>query len=387
MKNISKQRWFIILFCILVFLALAAVLIFVVFRPTEWNTIAETPSPPSETALTAEMSSGNEMSDQELYDAYSHENDPAYPVLDVKVTLQISNLGSQPGAPRPQDLALEYPQMSSQPTATPTPAPPATPASSPSVTLNPNMPGINPGVSFPVIALPDLYIINPEIESPMFTEGSYTLAWKYTAGRTVTFTVLLSTDQGESFNALKKGISGEEYTLSFPDTPSNHCILRVAAMLDGIEYKIADTSEFALVAAPVLAPPPIENYVDPQVQYIDMPGLRISSESGLPVWFNAENHAENATKLIWQLSRVPFVGTQASFGQETGILASGEVPKTGGEFSVDLKTLCEELAKPDAERGAGMPFLPRQSIYELYLRVVEVFLKRIERRKTGSLNV
>ena len=77
MKNISKQRWFIILFCILVFLALAAVLIFVVFRPTEWNTIAETPSPPSETALTAEMSSGNEMSDQELYDAYSHENDPA----------------------------------------------------------------------------------------------------------------------------------------------------------------------------------------------------------------------------------------------------------------------------------------------------------------------
>jgi hypothetical protein len=370
MRSLFKQRWFIILFCILVLLALAAVLIFVIFKPAGRNTISETPSPPSETALTAEMSSGNEMSEQELYDAYSHENDPAHPMLDVKVSLQISNLGSQPGAPRPQDLALEYPQMSSQPTATPTPAPTATQAPSPSVTLNPNMPGIKPGGSLPDIALPDLYITNPEVESPQFTGDSFTLAWKYNAGRKVTYTVLLSTDKGKNFDPLKKGLTGEEYTLTFPDMPSNHCILRVSAMLDGMEYKTADTSEFALVAAPVLAPPPIENYVDPQVQYIDMPGLRISSETGLPVWFKAENHAENATKLIWQLSRVPFVGTQASFGQENGILASGEVGKTGGEFSVDLKTLCEELAKPDAERVAGMPFLPRQNIYDFYLRVV-----------------
>ena len=69
MRNLMKKRWFIIVLCLLLLLALAAVLIFVVFRPTERNTIAETPSPPLETAFTAEMSTGNEMSEQELYDA------------------------------------------------------------------------------------------------------------------------------------------------------------------------------------------------------------------------------------------------------------------------------------------------------------------------------
>ena len=375
MKAIFMRRRFIVLLCILLLLALAALLILVFIKPRDSKTIADTPRPPSQNAFSAEMSSENEMSEQELYDAYSHENDPAHPMLDIKVSLQISNLGSRPGAPRPQDLALEYPQTNPQPTATPTPEPTATPAPSPAETLNPNIKGLKPGAGLPGITLPDtilpdLYIINHEVESPQFTGDLFKLIWKYTGGRKVTYTVLLSTDNGKSFDPLKNGLSDEEYTLAFPNTPSNHCILRVSAMMDDREYKTADTSAFALVAAPVLAPPPIENYVDPQVQYINMPSLRISSETGLPVWFKAENHAENATKLVWQLSRAPFVGTKESFGQEKGILASGAVAKAGGEFSVDLKTLCEELAKPDAERGAGMPFLPRQSVYEFYLRVV-----------------
>jgi hypothetical protein len=69
-------------------LALAAVLIFVVFKPAGRNTISEMPSPPSETALTAEMSSGNEMSEQELYDAYTMRTRPAHPMLDVKVSFR-----------------------------------------------------------------------------------------------------------------------------------------------------------------------------------------------------------------------------------------------------------------------------------------------------------
>ncbi|MEA4887916.1 MAG: hypothetical protein VB070_00410 [Clostridiaceae bacterium] len=186
----------------------------------------------------------------------------------------------------------------------------------------------------------------------------------------MTYDVSFSIDQGESFQKLAKGLSTENYQLTFPDTPSEHCLLRVSAMLGDMIYKIADTSEFILAAAPELAPAPIANYVDPQVKYINIPGLRINSESGLPVWFKADNQAATAEKLIWQLSKVPFLGTAESFGQETGILASGEIDKTGGEFSLDLKALCEELSKTDAERGAGKPFLPKQSIYELYLRAV-----------------
>ena len=374
MKKILKQRY-IIIFCILLLLALLFLLVLVIIKPNNQDTVTDTPKTPAETAFSAKMSAGNEMSEQELYDAYSHENDPAHPILNVKVSLQISNLGSRPGVPRLQDLALEYPKNVTQPPPISTPKTTATPVPPPTQTLKPNVPRLKPGFGLPDINLPntdlpDLHIINPDVESPQFTDDSFMLEWKYTGGRKVTYTVLLSTDKGKSFVQLKKGLAEEKYELTFPNKQSNHCILRVTAMLDGMEYKIADTSEFALVEAPMLAQPPIINYIDPQVKYVDMPGLRISSEPGLPIWFKAENHAENAAKLIWQLSRVPFVGTQASFGKETGILASGEVGKEGGEFSVDFKSLCEELAKPDAKRSAGMPFLPRQSIYELYLRVV-----------------
>lgn len=368
MNKNYKKRGFIVLLCILLLLVfLAGAVIFVVFKSKETPT--EIPKAPFETELNAEISSENEMNAQERYGAYNHENDPAYPVLDVKVTLRISNLGSRPGAPRPQDLANEYPSPSIPPTATPTPVPTPTPMPS-DLIIGGLMPGIDPSdITLPDI-LPELFIVDPGVEIPQFTCEKFTLAWKYTAEREATFSVLLSTDKGKSFDVLKEGLSGESYTLTFPDTPSKHCILRVAAMVNDKEYLIADTFEFVLVSAPVTLPPLVENYVDPQVQYVNIPGLRISSESGLPVWFHAENHAENAAKLIWQLSRVPFVGTQASFGQENGILAGGELEKTGGEFSVDLKMLCEEFAKPDGERAAGIRFLPRQSVYELYLRVV-----------------
>lgn len=337
MKALLKRRWFIVLFCIL-FLGLVALLL-------------------NNRSSSVQQLSENEMTEQELYDAYSHENDPAHPVLDVKVSLQISNLGSRPGASRPQNLDHEYPKTENTEQSEP---------------LKPGVvnPGITPGIVIPNITLPDFYILNPEILNPQYTNEAFTLSWKYTGGRNVTYNVLISTDKGSNFTLLKEGITEDSYTLNFPITPSDSCVLRVSAMIDGKEYKTVDTSEFALIPPSVVAPPPIANYVDPQVEYFNLPSLRISSESGLPIWFNAENNAENATKLVWQLSSVPFVGTSESFDQENGILASGEVALIGGEFSVDLKSLVDELAKPDTERSADMPFLSSRSVYEFYMRVV-----------------
>jgi len=358
MKDFLKKRWLLFLCVALLLLCLALAFIFLI-KPAGQNTFEDTSNQTSEEAYTADQAAENEMSERELYDAYSHENDPARPMLDVKVSLRISNQGSRPGAPRPQNIDLEYPQTQDE-----------MGENSSSNALNPNIAKIRPDIVLPDVSLPDFYILNPNVENPRFTGDSYTISWKYSGGRKVTYTVLLSTDEGNSFVTLGEGITAEEYTLTFPDTPSEHCVLRARAMLDGRVYKSADTNEFALVNAPVTAPPPIFDYVDPLVQYVDLPGLRISDETGLPVWFEAENHADNAAKLIWQLSESPFVGTKESFGAENGILASGEVPGIGGEFSVDLKTIREELAKPDAERSAGTPFLPIQSVYEFYLRVV-----------------
>lgn len=324
MKTLFKRRWLIVLICILL-LGLVALLIFILSSPPKQQL-------------------EDEMTAQELYDAYSHENDPAHPLLDVKVSLKISNLGSRPGVPRPQNIPLEYP-IPNIPT-----------------TVNP------PSDSVPYD--PNFYIVNPYMTSPQYIGGSFTIAWKYTGGRMVTYTVSLSTDKGANYKPLKEGIAADKYSFTFPKTPSDHCIIKVSAMLDGREYKAAYTGEFILAPAPVNIASPIAKYVDPQVQYFNMPSLRINSDSGQPVWFNAENHAEDADRLVWQLSGVPFVGTAESYGKENGILASGKVARSGGEFSVDLQSLCNELAKPDGKRKAGSPFLSKRSVYEFYVRVV-----------------
>ena len=294
-------------------------------------------------------------------------------MLDVKTKLSVSTLGSQPGAPRPQDITLQYPTPTLPPPATPAPTLAPTPTPTPMATLKPGIinPGLKPGVSVPPIALPELYILQPVVPSPQFMGGKYTLAWEYTAGRKASFAVSLSVDGGKTFTELASGLDAKSCELTFPPASGEpvHCLLRVTALVGGQAYKNADTKEFTLASVGT-APKPIADYIDAQVQYADLPSLRISSESGLPVWFKAENNAENAHKLIWQLSCVPFWGTKESFGSEAGVVASGEIAKAGGEFSIDMKALCEELAKPDDERGADQPFLPKQSVYEFCLRVV-----------------
>lgn len=359
----------------IVLLVLAALVLFKPFQPGVIANVTDSsgtlapaiyiPGNYPEGVSFADIVTDESLSDRELFDAYDHDNDPAHPVLDVKVKLSISSLGSRPGEPRPQDIASEYPRQIAEPTASPTPVP------TPSATLQPGLviPGLKPGISLPNIELPDLYIIGFDIENPKFTGDRYPLAWGYTAGRTVVFTVSLSVDGGKSFKELATKLTEKKYELTFPGTPSNECILRVTAVLDGIIYKIADTDKFALLAAPEPTPTLIKDYIDPQVQYIDLPGMRINSASGLPVWFKAESEVENAEKLIWQLAKDPFWGTKESFGSETGIIADGDVDRAqGGEFSVDLKALCEELTKPSG--SAEKPFLVKQNIYMFYMRVV-----------------
>lgn len=376
MEAFKKRKWLapvIIGIVLLLGLVLVIVLLLRSCQPTSPKTNASDEY--TEGQYLAEIAVPDTMSDEERYAAYDHDNDPAHPVLDEKVELSISNLGSKPGEPRPQDIATEYPMPT--PSATPKPKPTSTPTppTAPSVSLSPSLinpglnPGLNPGMIFQKIELPELYILAPDMGGTQDAGERYTLNWEYTAGRKVVFAVSISGDGGESFIELVTGIEKKSYELRFPDAGSEHCILRVTALLGDMVYMTADTNEFALEADPEPGFNIVENYVDPQVQYVDIPGLRISRESRLPVWFNVESHAENADKLIWQLSTIPFFGTKELFGQEKGIIASGEL-ESAGEFSIDLNALCEELSKPDSERGVDKPFLFEQSIYELYLRVV-----------------
>lgn len=365
MKN-RKKLTFAIIAGALVLLTICGV--FLLIKPLQKSTddplSTAMPSKPEGTDF---AQTGTElMSDEQRFIAYDPAHDPAHPELNSPVKLYISNLGSRPGQPRPQDLNEEYPAFikTPAPTATPTPAPTTEPA----VTLNPFvLPPVSPGLPPLNLELPDLYLLDTVVQSPQFTDRAYTLRWSYTAGRNAMFTVSLSNDGGETFHALSEGLTEESFTLTLPSSPVKTCVLRVTAIVGSIEYATADTEPFELVQAPQI-PLPIPNYVDEQVQYTDMPGAHISDAFKAPVWFKAENSAEGTVKLIWQLSDTPFWGAKESFSFETP-LAAGELPQdAGGEFSIDLAALCEQLNNPSQDENAA--FLPKKPIYALYLRVV-----------------
>lgn len=359
MRELLKRRWFVVTCAVLLVLLLGG-LVFVLTQPGG-NVYVKGRLPRGYSF--AEVSSGDALSAEELYEAYDHDNDPAHPVLDVQATLKISNLGSRPGSPRPQDLAVEYPPRS-------VPAPSATP---PAATLTPGAGslGITPGTRLPNVTLPEFYLVSPQVSSPQFTGRSYALAWRYTGGRKLTYAVSLSTDGGKTFGQLAKDLTGESYTVTLPKAPAERAVLRVSAMLDGRAYKTADSAEFAIVAAPRPTPAHLKDFVDPQVAYVNVPGLRINSASSLPVWFQAETSAEGADRVIWELSKTPFRGSRESFGAEPGVVASGTVDMAAdGEFSLDLKGLCDRLSTPDPARSPDAPYLVSQSVYQLYLRVV-----------------
>ena len=392
MKSKKKWIWIVLSVLVLLFMVITASLLFSLLnKPHE--TIHPGSSESSTDSTYAEYipgqlpegvnfavaeDGGQELSEEELYDGYSHEEDPAHPVLDVQTSLQISNLGTQPGVPRPQDIAVEYPHILVPPTSQPSPtqAPAPTPDPSytptPSVTLTPGIipPKLNPDIDIPPIELPELYIVNPDVPSPSFTGDSFHLSWKYSGGRHLTYDISFSTDGGTSFLPLLEDIGETECDLTFPDAISGQCVLRVSGIINESVYLTADSSLFSLVAAPEVIPPPISNYVDPQVQYVNLPGMRINRLPALLVWFKAENYAKDTDKLIWQLSRTPFLGTKERFAQDGEVLVSGEIGKAGGEFSLDLDALCEEMAKPDIERDASISFYAEHNVYEFYLRIV-----------------
>ncbi|MCE5235168.1 MAG: hypothetical protein LLF87_03840 [Eubacteriales bacterium] len=361
----KKRKW--LLPTIAGVVPLLAAAAFFIFRSPQKEVLQYVPGEYPEGVNFADVVTERDfLSGEELYLAYDPDNDPAHPTLDVKVKLSISNLGSRPGVPRPQDAAAVYPSLPPIPLPTPSPSP----SPAPSVSINPNIffPAHSPNPALPGIALPDLFILSPDVSSPQFTGASYELKWSYTAGRKAVFAVALSTNGGESFHELAAGLAEETYTVVFPQKTAERCVLRVTALVEGNPYKTADTAEFALVSAPEPLPTLLVDYVDPQVQYTDLGGVHISSASDLPVWFMAESAAENAEKLIWQLSKVPFWGTKESFGSENAVIAQGELTKEGGEFSIDLKALCETLTQQG--RGEGEPFLLAQPRYDFYLRVV-----------------
>ncbi|HWQ58023.1 MAG TPA: hypothetical protein VN540_03310, partial [Clostridia bacterium] len=126
MDNAMKRRNRIIVALALILLLVSLLLIFIFFKKGKDSpgTYDRGENPEG----FAEIAADDTLTDEELYDAYDPANDPAHPVLDERVSVSISSLGSRPGEARPQDIELEYPGISLPPAASATPEPTSTPS-------------------------------------------------------------------------------------------------------------------------------------------------------------------------------------------------------------------------------------------------------------------
>jgi hypothetical protein len=152
-----------------------------------------------------------------------------------------------------------------------------------------------PDILTPGLPAPILYIKDPDVKSPLFAGDKYTIKWVYTSGRDAVFSVYLSVDGGKRFSELVRGLSGNSYELTLPAEPAKRCIIRVTAFLGSLDYAHDDTDSFSVVRQPEPKPEPVDNYIDPQVQYTSESGMRICSDIDAPIWFKAESSAEGGT--------------------------------------------------------------------------------------------
>jgi len=82
------------------------------------------------------------------------------------------------------------------------------------------------------------------------------------------------------------------------------------------------------------------------------------------------------TKVVWQVSRVPFVGFAQNWQNPTGLVASGQVAGTAGEFSIDFGAFVSKLRSSGALQPLSLPIVQVSTTAKtqqiLYVRAVAV---------------
>lgn len=80
-------------------------------------------------------------------------------------------------------------------------------------------------------------------------------------------------------------------------------------------------------------------------------------------------------KVVWQVSRVPFLGFSQNWEHPTGLIASGQVSGTTGEFSIDFGVFASKLNASSGLQPLSLPITSLSTAktqQTLYVRVVPV---------------
>jgi hypothetical protein len=144
-----------------------------------------------------------------------------------------------------------------------------------------------------------------------------------------------------------------------------------------------------------------EPYAGPaRTLYSSAPYAAVIPDSDNQVhWFAislTEDVAAQTTKILWQVSLLPFNGSAGTGGPVTGLLLSGELDRSAREFSIDFAkvSLAEKRLKPSSGGGSFTSILPNlpntiifssdQHLRQYYVRAFPVGSRGRSIGDTGS---
>lgn len=236
------------------------------------------------------------------------------------------------------------------------------------VANGPGRPGVGGASSLaaiPVAASMGVKVDSP-IEGEVLLAGSkYVVRWTFT-GPAATFKLLISTDNGATYTPVTSDLTAQELEVTVPKQAHAQCYYRVdaATIADpdsdaGSILFSAVSGRFSISLTPPGSVPRKPNTKIPPIgpakdlAYVMAATPFVNKLGDGTRWFKVGQVDPGASKLVWQLSSVPFSGRNEDALDPPGLIASGELAPGQTEFSVDFNKVAADLAGGSSISGAG----------------------------------
>jgi hypothetical protein len=114
--------------------------------------------------------------------------------------------------------------------------------------------------------------------------------------------------------------------------------------LDSPAISVASVGSGIPVIDPKILVPGIPSEVLPNIYSASPNACFIDRDGDKKRWFSFSlNNAPGTTKVVWQVSKVPFMGFADDWKNPPGLVASGQVDKGTGEFAIDFSSFTSSL--------------------------------------------
>lgn len=261
----------------------------------------------------------------------------------------------------------------------------------------------------------DVTIYAPVAGQVLTAGDNFLVEWETASKRVLSYSILLSTNNGRSYQTLASKLifmtdtGRRSHRITIPNTPSKTCLIRVEAYLNDAPFTSGTSPAFTIVARPTPIPtakptplptpkpsltptptsaPTLEPSPTPSLAPLPVPtfsrsnSLFIDRNADATRWVAINLRTDSAKKIVWQVSKVPFVGFDSQTLSPPGLLAQGELDPGARSFAVDFGAIVSNVeyqkgAPQTVKSNQGAAFktpdtaiLMKQRQYSLYVRAV-----------------